>query len=135
MTVRRLITHHMPGPRWMYALGFPDTVSAVEEIMVDPSERTFTMKTKNITASSVFQVAETIVYSENEQLTTDYEQNIQVTSFLPVFTSMAEDFSHGTCVKNSQKGINTMNGLCEHFEEAGIQKTKQRFMGALTQLD
>jgi len=131
MTVRRLITHHTPGPRWMYALGFPDTVSAIEEIQVDPTERTFTMKTKNITAASIFQVAETVVYSENEEKTTDYEQNIQITSFLPVFPGLAEDFSHGTCVKNSGKGINTMNGLIAHFKETGIQGTKDRFINAL----
>lgn len=134
MTVRRLITHHTPGPRWMYALGFPDTVSAIEEIQVDPKEKTFTMKTKNVTASSIFQVAETVVYRENEEKTTDYEQNIQITNFLPVFPSLAENLTHDTCVKNSDKGVNSMRGLIAHFKEVGIEGTRQRFSDTLEAL-
>jgi len=135
MTVRRMITHHSPGPRWMYALGFPDEVSALEEITVDPHKRSFVMKTKNITAASIFQVAETCVYTENEELTTDYEQNIQITSFLPIFPSLAEDFSFNTCAKNSDKGVNTMTELCDNFKINGIQGVRCKMGKALKTLD
>jgi len=135
LTVRRMITHHSPGPKWMYAMGFPDEVSALEEITVDPNQRSLVMKTKNITAASVFQVAETCVYTENEELTTDYQQNIQITSFLPIFPSLAEDFSFNTCAKNSDKGVCTMSELCDNFKADGIQGVRTRMRGALKTLD
>lgn len=135
MTVRRMITHHSPGPRWMYALGFPDEVSAFEEITVDPNKRSLVLKTKNITAASIFQVAETCVYTENEELTTDYEQNIQITSFLPFFANLAEEFSFNTCAKNSDKGLSTMSELCDNFEIDGIQGICAKMGRALRTLD
>jgi len=135
MTVRRIITHNSPGPRWMYALGFPDEVSAVEEITVDPNGRSLVLKTKNITAASLFQVAETCIYTENEELRTEYEQNIQITSFLPVFSSLAEDFSFKTCAKNSDKGVSTMSELCDNFKIEGIQGVCAKMARALKTLD
>jgi len=135
LTVRRMITHHSPGPKWMYALGFPDEVSALEEITVDPNKRSLVMKTKNITAASIFQVAETCVYTENEQLTTDYQQNIQITSFLPIFPGLAEEFSFNTCAKNSDKGVCTMSELCDNFKIDGIQGISSRMDRALKTLD
>jgi len=135
MTVRRMITHNSPGPKWMYALGFPDEVSALEEITVDPNKRTLVLKTKNITAASIFQVAETCLYTENEELTTDYEQNIQITSFLPFFSSLAEDFSFKTCAKNSDKGVSTMSELCDNFKKHGIQGILSKMRRAVKTLD
>jgi len=135
MTVRRMITHTYPGPRWMYALGFPDEVSALEEITVDPNKRSLVLKTKNVTAASIFQVAETCVYTENEELTTDYEQNIQITSFLPIFSSLAEEFSFNTCATNSDNGVSTMSELCDNFKTDGIQGILSKMGRALKTLD
>jgi len=119
----------------MKALGFPSEVAALEEITVDPRKRYLILRTKNITASSLFQVVETCIYSKVDEYNTDYEQHMIIYAYLPIFSGAVEDITYDTSAENSNKGVSRMFEMCENFEIDGIQGSRRKMGIALDVLE
>lgn len=82
LRTERLITCKQAAPEWMKAFfGGMDTSQVVETSYVDPSTKTVTMVSQNITWANLVQVQETVVYKPLTANTTQFEQSARITAF------------------------------------------------------
>lgn len=122
LSVGRLVRVESSLPGWLSALNVPSSCYAVETTTVDRSTQTLTIRSRNLTGSSVMVVEEECVYrpSQVNDHHTSYTQSANITSFLPVFSSKCEQWSLSNFTAKSKVGLDTMEKLCAQVKQDGI---------------
>jgi len=121
LVTSRLIACESPIPGWMEVLGVPTQMYAAETTVVDPEKKMMTIKSRNITGSSMLVVEETCVYSPHpiSDSWTHYRQEAKITAFMPVVSRKFESYSLASVTQASSKGLRTIEGLCERVQKEG----------------
>ena len=124
LTATRLITTHVRLPSFLESFYDNPTVYCVEESVVDPKNKTMTLKSKNVTLSSLMEVEETCIYTSPSNLkenVTHFRQDVKITSYLFGLASKVENWSMENFRKNAVKGRDIMEDAVVRLRrEAGV---------------
>lgn len=103
-------------------IGGSDTGFAVEHSIVDPVNKTMTLRSHNMTGCSVFNMHENITYkasADNTATELTHEAQILCTANWTV-DSYAESFISGTLSKNAGLGLKAMEGIISTVESEAV---------------
>jgi len=103
-------------------IGGSDLGFAVEHSIVDPVNKTMTLKSHNLTANSVFNMYENITYkasADNTKTELTHEAQIVCTANWTV-DSYAESWISGTLSKNAGLGLKAMEGIIDTVESEAV---------------
>jgi len=122
LVTNRLVACESPIPSWMSALGFASAAYATETCVVDPVRQTMTIRSRNLTGSSLMTAEETCVYSGHKENSdwTHYTQEAKVTAFMPFVSSSIESFGVGSMPEKSRKGLQAIEILCNRIKSEGL---------------
>jgi len=124
LTATRLITTHVRLPSFLESFYDNPTVYCVEESVVDPRNKTMTLKSKNVTLSSLMEVEETCIYTSPSTLKDDathFRQDVKITSYLFGLGGKVENWSLENFRKNAVKGRDIMEDAVLRLKrEAGV---------------
>ncbi len=120
----RLITTHVRLPSFLESFYDNPTVYCVEESVVDPRNKTMTLKSKNVTLSSLMEVEETCIYTSPSNLKenrTHFRQDVKITAYLFGLAGKVENWSLDNFRKNAVKGRVIMeDAVLRLRREAGV---------------
>jgi len=124
---KRIIISDWNLPSFM-TFFFGDTRAyAVEYSIVDPVQKTLTLRSRNINAASMFTMQEEIAYrSTGETTSLQHEAKILI-SASRIFDDRAEDYIVGTITEAACKGLKGMDSI--------IDTVETEMASALTALD
>ncbi|KAI2624048.1 MSF1 protein [Xylaria nigripes] len=81
LRTERLITCKQSAPEWLKAvIGCMDTSQVLETSYVNPTEKTVTMVSQNISWANLVKVQETVVYRPLSATQTQFEQSARITA-------------------------------------------------------
>ncbi|KAI1438382.1 MSF1 protein [Xylaria sp. CBS 124048] len=81
LRTERLITCKQSAPEWLKAvIGRMDTSQVLETSYVNPTEKTVTMVSQNISWANLVKVQETVVYRPLSAVQTQFEQSARITA-------------------------------------------------------
>jgi len=122
LVTNRLVACESPIPSWMSQLGFGTKAYATETCVVDPVRRTMTIRSRNLTGSSLMTAEETCTYSGHNENSdwTHYAQEAKVTAFMPFVSSSLESFGVGSMPEKSRKGLQAIEILCNRIKSEGL---------------
>ncbi|KAK9452025.1 PRELI-like family-domain-containing protein [Limtongia smithiae] len=98
LTTERLITVKQPVPRWLLAIvGGRDTSYVREVSEVDPIQKTFTLRSQNLTMNNLLSVQETVSYfpDPNNTNKTVFDQTARIEAYASIqrLCNKIEDWS------------------------------------------
>jgi nicotinic acid phosphoribosyltransferase len=123
LVVKRILVAETQIPAWMQKLGVSNCGYGVETTIVCPKTQTMVIKSKNVTGASVLTVEETCTYRphpENGAEWTEYKQEAEISSFMPLFASKFENWSFATITNRSQQGLVAVEALCQRVQKEGV---------------
>ncbi|OLN85619.1 Protein UPS2, mitochondrial [Colletotrichum chlorophyti] len=109
LRTERLITCKQTAPRWLASLvgGNADVSQVLETSYVDPSKKTVTMVSQNLTFSNLINIQETVVYKPLSPTQTQFVQDAQITALCGGWQRIKNSIED-QCVthyhQNAQKG-------------------------------
>lgn len=117
MVTRRVIICHNYLPSWIVALGVSPVQYAVEQTVTNARNKTMVVRSRNVSGASVMVVEETCSYSAHPDRKdwTRYHQEAHIRAFLPFVYGRLERYSFDNFHKNSSKGLEIIEDLCEKF--------------------
>jgi len=131
LKTERLITCKQSAPEWLKSLmGAHDVSHVYETSYVDPSKKTLTMVSQNLTWSNLVSVQETVVYrpfdARNKQ--TMFEQNAKITALCGGWQRIKnsiEDTLVNRFVENANKGREGFEMVLEKTRRAFAEEREQ----------
>ncbi len=122
LVTNRIIGCESALPSWMSACGISSSAFAVETTIVNPRTNEMVVKSRNLTGASLMVVEETCLYrpSKADPNHTEYTQTAKITAFLPFFSQKCEQYSFQSMNAKSQKGLQTIENLCEKIKSNGV---------------
>jgi len=123
LIIRRLISASLPAPQWCKALGFSNQCYVLEETTVNPKSKEMTLKSINVTGSDLLTIQETCKYTQHPQDSnwTQYHQEAEITSFVPMFTTAVENYGLSVHSEKAMKGLTAMEELCDKWTKEGVE--------------
>lgn len=121
LTTERLITCQQKIPSWL-AMIVGKNISHIREVsVVDLKNQTLTLKSVNLSYSSILKVHETVVYEPLDHKVTQFHQEAQITAYLSLkkLCNKLEDWSINTFEANAAKGKKGFDLVLERF--AGLK--------------
>lgn len=136
LRTERLITCKQSAPRWLMKFVGGTEESFVREVSeVDPSKRTVTLRSTNLTGSNFVSVQETVIYSPDPvapEFKTLFKQDAQITAY-GAFSRLCgaiEDWSVERFGQNAMKGRLGFEAVLEMsakaFREMRSEEAKQK---------
>lgn len=120
----RLMTSSFGMPGWVAKIiGCQDVVYSSERSVVDPSSKTFTLNSRNITLSNVLRVDEQLVYTQHptDPEKTILKQEATVTvSGLPLCGKLENVFTDNM-IKNAGKGRQAMEWVIDKVKTEALE--------------
>eukprot|EP00008_Paramoeba_atlantica_P005686 CAMPEP_0201475238 /NCGR_PEP_ID=MMETSP0151_2-20130828/691_1 /ASSEMBLY_ACC=CAM_ASM_000257 /TAXON_ID=200890 /ORGANISM="Paramoeba atlantica, Strain 621/1 / CCAP 1560/9" /LENGTH=194 /DNA_ID=CAMNT_0047855277 /DNA_START=172 /DNA_END=756 /DNA_ORIENTATION=- len=106
LTATRLVTSDPRLPSWLTPFWSKCVLYCVEESIVDPRKQTMTLRSRNITGSSVLELEEVCTYhpSPENGETTLFRQDVNISSHLFGLSDKMESWSMENFKKNALKG-------------------------------
>lgn len=123
LITRRLISGSLPTPQWLKKLGFPNHCYVLEETTINPKSKEMTLRSMNVTGSDLLVIQETCKYLQHEQNPswTQYKQEAEITSFVPMFKTAVENYGLSVHSEKAMKGLTAMEELCEKWTKEGVE--------------
>lgn len=114
LVTKRLHVIYQDVPAFIAALGGNIVTYAGEESVVDPKNKTMTLRTKNLSLTSVASVDEFCTYcqSKEDPSKTAYSKRLEINGFLPGFlNSQIEGYFVYADAQNRGNGIRVMDDI------------------------
>lgn len=123
LIIRRLISASLPAPQWLKSLGFSNQCYVLEETTVNPKAKEMTLKSINVTGSDLLIIQETCKYNQHPNNTawTQYKQEAEITSFVPMFKTAVENYGLSIHSEKATKGLAVMEELCDKWTKEGVE--------------
>lgn len=121
----RLLSLHYSIPSWLHAI--PSTGYGLEETVCDLSSKTLTLKSRNLTFSSFFQVEETCEYRPHPDHAEHWTLYTQKASYkisgLGYLSQMLEKAVVQAAGEKAKKGLEAMQAVIHRLEASDWRKT------------
>lgn len=126
MVSHRVVATETVLPDYLSSLGVPTVAFALEQTRCNPETKTLTVRSRNITGSSMMSVEEQCTYDEhpNNSQWTRYRQTAFFEAHVPFFKTKVENFAMSSFASRSRQGIEIMETICEALTSTAPEKEK-----------